>query len=423
MSLAAPAHPDTTPGIPEMTRFNTALTVTIAAFALTLAGCSKEAEQAPAAAAPPAEVAQPSPVPPPPAINARSYIVMDHDSGRVLAALEPDSRQEPASLTKVMTAYAVFRALKEGRIKLDDMVTISEHAWKQEGSRMFVQVGTQVSVENLIQGMIVQSGNDATMALAEGVGGTAENFVRLMNEQAKALGMKNTAYKNPEGLTEPGHTTTARDLATLATRLIQDFPEYMHYYSTKQYRYEGTPASNSNNRNTLLFRDPTVDGLKTGHTAAAGYCLVATSKRDFPNVGQRRLLSIVLGAASENSRANESQKLLNWGYTAFDAVKLFDAGQAADTPAVWKGTQSTLKIGRPDAIVVTVPSGSAGKLSTEIVRKDPLIAPFTKGQPIGALKVRLGGEQVAEVPLVALEDVGQAGIFGRAWDAIRLWIK
>lgn len=173
----------------------------------------------------------------------------------------------------------------------------------------------------------------------------------------------------------------------------------------------------------LLFRDPSVDGLKTGHTAAAGYCLVATSKREFPNVGQRRLLSIVLGAASENARANESQKLLNWGYTAFDSVKLFDAGQAAATPAVWKGTQSTLKIGRPEAIVITVPSGSAGKVTTEIVRKDPLVAPFTKGQAIGTLKVKLGEQQVAEVPLVALEDVAQAGIFGRAWDAIRLWIK
>lgn len=244
-----------------------------------------------------------------------------------------------------------------------------------------------------------------------------------MNDQAKALGMKNTAYKNPEGLTEPGHTTTARDLGVLATRLMQEFPEYMHYYATKHYAYPGTPPSNGTNRNSLLFRDPTVDGLKTGHTAAAGYCLVATSKRDFPNVGQRRLLSIVLGASSENARANESQKLLNWGYTAFDAVKLFDAGQPAATPAVWKGKQNTIQIGRPDAIVVTVPSGSAGKVTTQIVRTDPLVAPFTKGRSIGTLKVSLGEQPIAEVPLVALETVEQAGIFGRAWDAIRLWIK
>lgn len=361
--------------------------------------------------------------PQPPEIAARNYLLVDVTAGQVLAAKDIDAPVEQASLTKLMTGYLVFDALRAKKITLEQKLPVSERAWKMPGSRMFIDPKMQVPVDDLLKGMIVQSGNDATMALAEGVGGTAENFVRLMNEQAKALGMTGTHYKNPEGLTEPGHTTTARDLATLSTRLMQDFPEYMHYYSIKQYRYEGTPASNSNNRNTLLFRDPTVDGLKTGHTAAAGYCLVATSKRDFPQSGPRRLLSIMLGAASENARAGETQKLLNWGYTAFDSVKLFDAGQAAATPAIWKGTQSTLKIGRPDAIVVTVPSGSAGKLTTTVVRQDPLIAPFTKGQSVGTLKVMLGEQQVAEVPLVALEDVGQAGIFGRAWDAIRLWIK
>ncbi|MGE4330984.1 D-alanyl-D-alanine carboxypeptidase family protein [Diaphorobacter sp.] len=362
-------------------------------------------------------------MPQPPEIAARNYLLVDVTAGQVLAAKDIDAPVEQASLTKLMTGYLVFDALRAKKITLEQRLPVSERAWKMPGSRMFIDPKMQVPVDDLLKGMIVQSGNDATVALAEGVGGTVENFVRLMNEQAKALGMSGTQYKNPEGLTEPGHTTTARDLATLATRLMQDFPEHMHYYATKQYRYEGTPASNSTNRNMLLFRDPTVDGLKTGHTAAAGYCLVATSKREFPNVGQRRLLSIVLGAASENARANESQKLLNWGYTAFDSVKLFDAGQAAATPAVWKGTQRTLKIGRPEAIVITLPSGSAGKISTEVVRQDPLIAPFTKGQSIGTLKVKVGDAQVAEVPLVALEDVGQAGIFGRAWDAIRLWIK
>ncbi|AVP56685.1 D-alanyl-D-alanine carboxypeptidase family protein [Pulveribacter suum] len=362
-------------------------------------------------------------VPQPPEVAARNYLLVDVTAGQVLASKDIDAPVEQASLTKLMTGYLVFDALRAKKITLEQKLPVSERAWKMPGSRMFIDPKMQVPVDDLLKGMIVQSGNDATMALAEGVGGTAENFVRLMNEQAKALGMAGTHYKNPEGLTEPGHTTTARDLATLSTRLLQDFPEYLHYYSIKQYRYEGTPASNSNNRNTLLFRDPTVDGLKTGHTQAAGYCLVATSKREFPQVGQRRLLSIVLGAASENARANESQKLLNWGYTAFDAVKLFDAGQPAATPAIWKGTQSTLKIGRPDAIVVTVPSGSAGKLSTTVVRQDPLIAPFAKGQSVGTLKVMLGEQQVADVPLVALEEVGQAGIFGRAWDAIRLWIK
>ncbi|AVS63931.1 D-alanyl-D-alanine carboxypeptidase [Paracidovorax avenae] len=361
--------------------------------------------------------------PQPPEIAARNYLLLDVTSGQVLAAKDIDAPVEQASLTKLMTGYLVFDALRSRKITLEQKLPVSVLAWKMPGSRMFIDPKMQVPVDDLLKGMIVQSGNDASMALAEGVGGSAENFVKLMNDQAKALGMKNTAYKNPEGLTEPGHTTTARDLSILATRLMKDFPEYMHYYSTKHYAYPGTPPSNGTNRNSLLFRDPTVDGLKTGHTAAAGYCLVATSKRDFPNVGQRRLLSIVLGTASENARANESQKLLNWGYTAYDAVKLFDGGQPAATPALWKGTQNTIKIGRPDPIVVTVPSGSAGKISTQIVRQDPLVAPLTKGQSIGTLKVSLGEQQIAEVPLVALETVEQAGIFGRAWDAIRLWIK
>ena len=361
--------------------------------------------------------------PQPPEIAARTYMLVDVTANQVLAAKDIDAPVEQASLTKLMTGYLVFDALRSKKIALDQKLPVSVRAWKMPGSRMFIDPKMQVPVEDLIKGMIVQSGNDATMALAEGVGGTAENFVKLMNDQAQALGTKGTSYKNPEGLTEPGHTTTARDLSVLAMRLMKDFPEYMHYYSTKQYSYPGTPASNGSNRNSLLFRDPTVDGLKTGHTAAAGYCLVATSKREFPGVGQRRLLSIVLGAASENARANESQKLLNWGYTAFEAVKLFDAGKPVATPGVWKGTASTLKIGREEAIVVAVPSGSAGKITTQIARPDPLVAPYTKGQAIGTLKVTLGDQSIGEVPLVALEAVEQAGILGRAWDAIRLWIK
>jgi D-alanyl-D-alanine carboxypeptidase (penicillin-binding protein 5/6) len=271
--------------------------------------------------------------------------------------------------------------------------------------------------------MIVQSGNDATMALAEGVGGTVERFVEMMNAQAKVLGMKATSYKNPEGLTEAGHTTTARDLSILAMRLMHDFPEYVGYYALKKYRYEGTPAANDSNRNLLLFRDPTVDGLKTGHTDAAGYCLVTTAKRDFPNVGPRRLLSIVLGTASENARANESQKLLNWGYTAYEAVKLFDAGQPVVSPAVWKGQSPVLKLGQPYAIVVAVPAGSAAQLKTQVIRPDPLVAPFTKGQAVGTLKVTRADQPLVDVPLAALEAVEQAGVLGRAWDALRLWIK
>ena len=361
--------------------------------------------------------------PQPPEIAARTYMLVDVTANQVLAAKDIDAPVEQASLTKLMTGYLVFDALRAKKVTLDQKLPVSVRAWKMPGSRMFIDPKMQVPVEDLIKGMIVQSGNDATMALAEGVGGTAENFVKLMNDQAKALGMNGTSYKNPEGLTEPGHTTTARDLSVLATRLMKDFPEYMHYYSTKQYSYPGTPASNGNNRNALLFRDPTVDGLKTGHTAAAGYCLVATSKRDFPGVGQRRLLSIVLGAASENARANESQKLLNWGYTAFDAVKLFDGGQAVATPSVWKGKENTVKLGRPEAVVVAVPAGSAGKVKTTVARPDPLVAPFTKGQPLGTLKVSLNDQPLLDVPLVTLDAVEQAGFLGRAWDAVRLWIK
>ncbi|MDH1292893.1 D-alanyl-D-alanine carboxypeptidase [Comamonas terrigena] len=365
-----------------------------------------------------AQIAQPQP----PEIAARNYLLIDVTANQILASKEPDVAIEQASLTKLMTGYLVFDALRTKKITLEQTLPVSEQAWKMPGSRMFIDPKMQVKVDDLLHGMIVQSGNDATMALAEGVGGSKENFVRLMNEQAKALGMKNTTYKNPEGLTEPGHLTTARDLSILATRLMHDFPQYMHYYATKQYRYPGTPASNSNNRNALLFRDPTVDGLKTGHTAAAGYCLVATAKRDMPNVGSRRLLSIVLGTASENARSGESQKLLNWGYTAFDGVKLFDAGQPVEEARLWKGQKDALKIGQESAIVVTVPAGSAGKLTTQVVRKDPLVAPIAKGQNVGSLKVLLGADTVAEVPVVALEDVPEAGFFGRLWDAIRLWI-
>ena len=361
--------------------------------------------------------------PQPPEIAARNYILLDVTANQVLAAKGIDAPVEQASLTKLMTGYLVFDALRAKKITLEQKLPVSVRAWKMPGSRMFIDPKMQVPVDDLIKGMIVQSGNDATMALAEGVGGTAENFVKLMNDQAKAFGLTGTGYKNPEGLTEPGHVTTARDLSVIATRLMRDFPEYMHYYSTKHYSYPGTPASNGTNRNSLLFRDPTVDGLKTGHTAAAGYCLVSTAKRDFPSVGQRRLLSIVLGAASENARANESQKLLNWGYTAFESVKLFDAGKPVATPAIWKGAANTLKIGRDEAIVVTVPSGSAGKITTQVARPDPLVAPFAKGQSVGTLKVMMGDQVVTEVPLVALEEVAQAGILGRAWDAIRLWIK
>ncbi len=362
-------------------------------------------------------------VPQPPEIAARAYLLVDLTAQQTLAELDADKPIEPASLTKLMTAYIVFDALKAKKISLQQTFGVSERAWKMPGSRMFIDPKMKVPVEDLIKGMIVQSGNDATVALAEGVGGSVERFVQLMNDQAQALGMKSTGYRNPEGLTAPGHITTARDLSILAMRLMQDFPDYVGYYAIKKYRYEGTPAANDSNRNLLLFRDPTVDGLKTGHTEAAGYCLIATARRDFPNVGPRRLLSIVLGAANENARANESQKLLNWGYTAFEAVKLFEANQAVVTPEVWKGTAARARLGRPQAIVVAVPAGAASRLKTQVVRPDPLVAPLAKGQPVGTLKVLAGDQPLLDVPLVALDAVPQAGVLGRAWDAIRLWIK
>lgn len=368
-------------------------------------------------------------VPQPPEVAARSYLLMDVTANQILAAKDIDAPSEPASLTKLMTAYLVFDALRSQKLNLKQALPVSERAWKMPGSRMFIDPKMKVPVEDLIKGMIVQSGNDATMALAEGVGGTAERFVQMMNEQARVLGMKSTSYKNPEGMTEPGHTTTARDLGLLATRLMADFPDYVGFYAVKKYRYSGAPAANDSNRNLLLFRDPSVDGLKTGHTDAAGYCMIATAKRDFSNgtagaAGvSRRLLSVVLGAESENSRANESQKLLNWGYAAFELVKLFEANQAVVNASVWKGAASTVMAGRPQALVVAVPAGSGGKLTTQVLRKDPLIAPLTKGQHIATLQVLSGDKSVAEMPLLALDAVEQAGVLGRFWDALRLWIR
>ena len=358
-----------------------------------------------------------------PEIAARAYILIDVSAGQVLAEQQADEPVEPASLTKLMTAYVVFDALKAQKITLQQTLPVSTRAWKMPGSRMFIDPKMTVPVEDLLKGMIVQSGNDATIALAEGVGGTVERFVELMNQQAKALGMSKTSFKNPEGLTEPGHITTARDLATLAQRLMRDFPDRVAYYAIKKYRYAGTPAANDTNRNLLLFRDPSVDGLKTGYTQAAGYCMVATAQREVPGLKSRRLLSIVLGAASENARAQESQKLLNWGYTAFDAVKLFDANQAVVQAPVWKGRANQLPLGRPEPVVVSVPSGQAAKLRSEVSRPDPLVAPFTKGQAVAKLKIYVGEQLLTEKPLLALEAVDESGVVGRAWDAMRLWIK
>jgi D-alanyl-D-alanine carboxypeptidase (penicillin-binding protein 5/6) len=362
-------------------------------------------------------------IPQAPEVAAKAYLLIDVTAHQVLAEKGSNDPVEPASLTKLMSAYLVFDALRLKKITLTQTFPVSVHAWKVEGSRMFIDPKMQVPVEDLIKGMIVQSGNDATIALAEGVGGSEEHFVQMMNEQAKLLGMNSTRFKNPEGLPESGHITTARDLSILATRLMQDFPQYVGYYAIKKYRYPGTPVSNENNRNLLLFRDPSVDGLKTGHTDAAGYCMIATAKRDFPNLTGRRLLAIVLGASSDVSRANEAQKLLNWGYSVFEGVKLYDAGQVVQAPAVWKGKDSTIKLGRNEPIVVAVPSGQTAKISTEVVRSDPLVAPISQGQALAKLVVKLEGSNLLELPLVSLQAVEQAGWIGRTWDSMRLWIK
>jgi len=361
--------------------------------------------------------------PQPPEIAARSYMLVDATANQMLAGRDIDAAVEPASLTKLMTEYLVFDALRAKKITLEQRLPVSVRAWKIGGSTMFLDPKMTVPVDDLIKGMIVQSGNDATIVLAEGVGGTVEHFVDLMNAEARRLGMKNTTYRNPEGLPMPGHTTTARDLSILATHIVQDFPEYLHYHSIKKYRYQRTPSANDTNGNALLFRDPTVDGLKTGHTDAAGYSLIATAKRDFPNLQGRRMMAIVLGANSESTRTNEAQKLLNWGYTAFEDVKLFDGNQPVVTPEVWKGAAKTAKLGRQQPIVLTIPSGTSARIRTQVVRPEPLVAPLAKGQQVGVLRVSSGDQSLMEVPLVALEPVEEAGALRRMWDAVRLWIK
>jgi len=370
-------------------------------------------------------------LPTPPALAAKSFLLIDVTANQILAAQDVDLPVEPASLTKLMTAYLVFDALKSKKIDLHDSVAISQQAVHTPGARLFLDPKARVPVEDLLKAVAVLSANEASLALAEAVGGNAAHFVEMMNQQAQVLGMKNTRFKNPEGSTEPGQVTTARDLSILATRLMADFPSSLAYFSQKQYpdRISNAPANNSGNRNTnnntntLLLRDPTVDGLKTGHSDSGGYSLIATAKREAPGVGPRRLLSVVIGAASDNARATESQKLLNWGYTAFEAVKLFEAGVAVTAPDVWKGNAKSLPLGQPNAIVVDVPTGRAAQLRATLSRPDPLVAPYFKGQPVGQLKVTLADQPYLELPLVALASVDQAGLLGRAWDALRLWIK
>jgi len=354
--------------------------------------------------------------PQPPSVIGKSWILGDLSSGQVLAAEKPDERFEPESLTKLMTAYLVFAALRDKKLSPQTPAGVSERAWKAPGARMYLEPRLPVTIEELIRGMVVQSGNDAAIALAEAVAGAEEAFVRMMNREAERLGMKSTRFMNATGLPDPQHYSSARDLYVLAAALIGDFPaEYAQYYAQKQYRYNNIAQPN---RNRLLWLDPSVDGVKTGHTESAGYCLVASSRR-----GGRRLLSVLLGATSESARAQESQKLLNWGFQVFDSVKLYGAGEAVRSLEVWKGAADAVKVGVKSDVFVTVPKGEAEKLKAELVSHQPLVAPLASGQRVGTLRVTHEGKPYGEFPLVALEQVAQAGLLGRAWDTLRLWLR
>ena len=362
--------------------------------------------------------------PQPPEVAARNYLLFDVTSDQVLAERQADQQADPASLTKLMTAWLVFDALKAKKISLEQTLPVSLRAWaerKRGGSLMFIDPKMTPKVDELLRGMVAVSGNDAAVALAEGVGGTVEEFVAMMNRQAQAWGLKNTQFRNVTGLTEAGHYSSARDLAVIASHIVRDHPDfYAGYYALRNYSFNNIKQDN---RNMLLGRDPTVDGMKTGYTEAAGYCLVASAQREMPN-GKRRLLSVVMGTASRVARASVSQKLLNWGYTAWDAVRLFEADKAATEVPVWKGKSATARLGAAQALYVAVPKGEGDKLKTVIHRTDPLVAPLAKGQRVGTLEVgTAGGTPVASVPLVVLDTVAEAGLLGRAWDAIRLWIK
>lgn len=358
---------------------------------------------------------------PPPTLAAKAWLLLDATSGQVIASQEPNTRIEPASLTKIMTAYLTFAAIRDKKLELNQMVNVSVKAWKVDASssKMFIDPATPVSVNDLLHGLMVQSGNDAAVALAEAVAGDETAFVFLMNKEAQRMGMKNTRFGNPHGLPSAENYSTAQDLSILAARVIVDFPEFYKIDSVKSFTYNKITQPN---RNRLLWLDPTVDGMKTGHTEAAGYGMIASAKR--PNGGlQRRLISVVLGTNSDQTRTQESQKLLNWGFQNFDTVKLYSKGQVIQSPEVWKGSSSTVKIGFTNDVMVTVPKGVAGKMKPVLERKDPLVAPLPLNTQVGTLKMMVDGKPLLELPVVALEEVSQATIFGRAWDSMRLWLK
>ncbi len=388
---------------------NTSMKALLCIFVLAFSTLS---EAAPAAA--PAAPAL-RPVPAAPLLPARAYILLDFHSGKVLAEKRADERMEPASLTKLLTAYTVFQTLASGKIKLSDQVTISEKAWKSEGSRMFVQVDTQVSVDDLLKGMIIQSGNDATIALAEHTAGGETTFVALMNQTAQGLGMKNSHFTNSTGLPDPELYVTARDITLLARALIRDFPDYYQYYAIKEFSYNNIKQYN---RNLLLWRDIGADGVKTGHTKSAGFCLVSSALRD-----NMRLIASVFGATSEKERADQSQALLNYGFRFFETQRLYSAAQALKTTTIWKGASNELKLGLSEDLYVTIPRGQYGQLKAMTEMDKTIIAPAAKEAKYGTVKITLGDEVVAERPLIALQAVEQGGWWRRLVDSIRLWFN
>lgn len=353
------------------------------------------------------------PLPAPPSLSANSYILVDFNSGRVLVENNPDMQVEPASITKLMTSYVVFHELNDGNITLEDKVPVSEKAWRTEGSRMFIEPNMEVTVEQLVKGMVIQSGNDASVALAEYLGGSEEAFAGLMNLYAEQLGMTKSHFMNATGLPDEQHYTTARDVATLSKALIRDFPEYYRWYSEKEYSFN---EIRQHNRNNLLWRDPAVDGLKTGHTASAGYCLAASAKRD-----GMRLISVVLGSNSEASRVSESQTLLNYGFRFFETVQLYKAGQELATGKVWKGEAEQVTLGVDEELFVTIPRGRYDDLDAQVEMRPELIAPLAQGEEVGAVVISIEGDEIATRRLVALESVEEDGFFGRSWDGMTMW--
>lgn len=354
----------------------------------------------------------PLPVPPAPPIAAKAYLLVDFNTGKQLAAHDPEMRVEPASLTKLMTAYLTFTALKQGQIRPHQQVPVSVKAWKTIGSRMFIDPHKPVTVKQLLNGMIVESGNDASIALAEAVAGSEEAFVQLMNREAQRLGLKNTHFVNATGLPDPDHYSTAEDLALLTSAIIRDFPKYYELYSQKEFTYNKIKQANPNR---LLWTDPAVDGVKTGYTESAGYCLIASARR-----GEHRLLSVVLGAASERARTAESQKLLNYGFQFYDSFRVQAKNQPVATLEVYKGTEDTVEAGFLNDVYVTLPKGQRSKLKASVESLQPLVAPINAGQRVGTMKISVDGKPYRELPVVALENVPVAGILGRSWDSLRL---